>query len=362
MSANAWGRRFVVTTFGESHGEALGAVIDGCPAGVPLDLDLLESELARRRPGTREASGALVVSARGEEDRPEVLSGVHDRKTLGTPIAVVVRNRDARPQDYAALENDPAAGNRRGHADDLWRRKYGHSDVRGGGRASGRETVARVIGGAVARMFLRELSPSLRVKGFSRRIGPLALDDDDLKRIADISPGAAGIDTFPARFPSVAKSGEVEALLVRARSDGRSWGGVAEVWIENAPPLLGAPVFHKLKADLAHAVMGIGATSGFEIGAGFEAARAEGSEFHAPDGDPARYGGIRGGISTGETIVFRVSFKPTSSVLDTARKGRHDPCVVPRAVPVLEAMAWLVLADHRIAAAADRLDRFSPEG
>lgn len=322
--ANSFGNRWIVTSFGESHGVALGAVIDGCPAGVPFDESLLRREMERRRPGGK------AVSARAEEDRPEILSGVYEGKTLGTPIAIIVRNTDARSADYAGLA--PRAG----HADDVWREKFGHSDPRGGGRSSGRETVARVIGGAVARMFLKQAAPSVRVQGFATQVGPLKL----------------GATPEQAQ----ARAGEAEAFLIEAKQAGQSYGGAADFWIDGAPAGLGQPVFHKLKAELAGSVMSVGAVCGIEIGDGFEAVGAEGTEFHsAGPSEQGRYGGIRGGISTGERIRLRVAFKPTSSVLDVAKKGRHDPCIVPRAIPVIESMLWLVLADQLIWKLSDRL-------
>jgi chorismate synthase len=322
--ANSFGSRFVVTTFGESHGAALGAVIDGCPAGVDFDLELLRHELARRRPGGE------LVSGRKEADEPEVLSGVYQGKTLGTPIAIVVRNLDARSQDYVEIAKAP----RPGHADDVWESKFGHRDPRGGGRSSGRETVARVMAGAVARMVLKELAPEFRLRGFARRIGPLELGSGEL--------GAS-------------EQAQVEALLLEAKREGKSHGGVAELWIDGIPAGLGQPVFHKLKADLGAAMLGVGAVSGVEIGEGFAASSAEGTEFYGAQGSDSRYGGIRGGISTGERLVVRVPFKPTSTVMDLAKKGRHDPCIVPRAIPVLEAMASLVIVDHLLWMRLDRL-------
>jgi len=354
MSANSFGQRFVLTSFGESHGPALGAVIDGCPAGVPFDDALLRAALARRRPGQKEPSGQVLVTSRDEPDVPEVLSGIYEGRTLGTPIAILVRNQDARSADYDAIAADPQRRPRRGHADDLWRQKFGHSDPRGGGRSSGRETVARVMGGAVAQMLLRTLHPELVVKGFARQIGPYSLSEADLRELETIAAGADGVDRHAARFPSQAHAQAVTELLASAKRDGKSYGGTAELWLDGVPACLGQPVFHKLKADLALAVMSVGATSGVELGDGAQAAGAEGSRFHASEGDPARYGGIRGGISTGERIRLCATFKPTASVLDVAKKGRHDPCIVPRAIPVLEAMAWLVLADHVLWARSDR--------
>ena len=342
MSANTLGHLFRVTTFGESHGPALGAVVDGCPAGVEFDNAMLQTMLARRRPGQSD-----VVSDRAEPDAVEVLSGVYDGKTLGTPIAMCVRNRDARPEEYAEIEQKP----RPGHADDTWRHKRGHVDPRGGGRASGRETVARVMGAAVARMLLSRVVPGIDVIGYARAIGPFALSDAEAAAV----DSTVDVDRHPARFPSDANAAAVRDLLTDAKRDGLSYGGIAELRLDRVPAGLGQPVFRKLKADLAGAFLGVGATAGVEFGAGFAAAAAEGSEFHRRD-DAARYGGIRGGIATGEPIFARVAFKPTATVLDTARRGRHDPCIVPRAIPVLEAMAWLVLADHWLLAGSDRVE------
>jgi chorismate synthase len=342
MGANTFGNRFCLTSFGESHGVGLGVIIDGCPAGVPFDFEFLKGELARRRPGT-----SAVVTARQEDDLPEVLSGVYEGVTLGTPIAIVVRNKDQRSHDYSDIPK------RTGHADDVWRLKFGHSDLRGGGRSSGRETIARVMAGAVAQMMFRRALPELKVTGFAREIGPFKLSPAELTALA---PGSnARIDAFTARFPSATSGAAIEELLVKAKQEGKSYGGLAEIWIDGTPLGLGQPVFHKLKADLASAILGVGATAGVEIGEGFEAREAEGSEFHSRNANATPYGGIRGGISTGERIVIRAAFKPTASVLDVAKKGRHDPCIVPRAIPVLESMAWNVLADHYLWAKTDRI-------
>ena len=306
MSANSFGQFFKLTTFGESHGEALGAIIEGCPAGVDFNEEILFDMLERRRPGSSKA-----VSGRNEADKPKILSGVFEGKTLGTPIAIQVENKDARSKDYDKLKDSPRAG----HADDVWQEKFGHRDHRGGGRSSGRETLARVLGGAVARMMLETRYPELKVVSTPAQIGPLKNPSQD----------------------------EIVEFLTQAKSEGQSYGGIGEVKIQNVPKSLGQPVFRKLKADLTSAMMGIGATTGIEIGEGFSAVEAKGTEFH---GNEKVYGGIRGGISTGEDIEFRVAFKPTSSVLDVAKQGRHDPCIVLRALVVLEAMTWLVLADH----------------
>lgn len=328
MGANTFGHIFTLTSFGESHGVALGAVIDGCPAGVEWNNDLLLRELARRKPGAN-----AIVTARQESDTPEILSGVFEGRTLGTPIAVVIRNSDARSAEYDKIKSTPRAG----HADDVWKMKFGHSDPRGGGRSSGRETVARVIGGAVAQMFLKQAAPSFAIRGFASSIGPISLTAED-------------------NFPSAPKT-SVDKLLTEAKASGKSYGGVAELWLDGVPAGIGQPVFRKLKSELASAMMSVGAVSGVEIGEGFEAVSAEGSEFHNRQGrgEASPYGGIRGGIATGERIVVRVAFKPTSSVLDVAKQGRHDPCIVIRAIPVLEAMAALVIADHLLLSRSDKV-------
>ena len=310
MSANCFGCIFKLTSFGESHGCAMGVVIEGCPAGLDFDKELLNRWLKRRRPGV-----SSMVSGRLEEDRPEILSGVFEKKTLGTPIAVIVRNQQAQSQDYQEIKNHP----RIGHADDVWQDKFGHRDHRGGGRASGRETLSRVIGGAFAQMLVNQLSPLTKVDGFVRQVGEIVLEEGDTQKL--------------------------ESFLLQAKKKGESYGGLAEISI-NAPPRgLGQPVFHKLKSDLAGALMSVGATCGFEVGEGFAASQSKGTSFHNRKDSPV-YGGLRGGMSTGEKISLRVAFKPTSSIGDLAKKGRHDPCIVLRALPVLEAMVYVVLADH----------------
>jgi len=345
MSSSRFGERFCVTSFGESHGRALGVVIDGCPAGLVFDEPLLISELMRRRPGQVGTPQQGIVSQRAEADIPEVLSGVFEGKTLGTPIAMMVRNEDQKSEDY----NDIKTQARSGHADDVWKNKFSHSDHRGGGRSSGRETVARVMAGAVAKMLLREKCPSTQIKAFAAQIGPLSLNPKDEVEFLDQSKSA---DEFIARFPGKQQQ-ELKELLTQARQNGQSYGGIAKLVIQQPPVNLGQPVFHKLKADLASALMGVGAVAGVEIGEGFAASEAKGTEFH--QGAVSVYGGIRGGISTGEDIIIRVAFKPTSSILEVSKKGRHDPCIVTRAIPVLESMVALVLADHLLWSRQDRL-------
>ncbi len=340
MSANSFGKRFVMMSFGESHGQALGVVVDGCPAGLRFDKDLLDKNMKRRRPGS-----STLVSSRNESDQVEILSGVFEGKTLGTPIAMIVKNTDARSQDYQNLEARP------GHADQVWKDKFHHVDPRGGGRSSGRETVARVMAGSVAEMLVRELCPDLRLSAVALQVGPYSLSNQEISKIRWGDKDF--IDGFAARFPSVEQSASIRNLLEAAKIEGKSYGGTALLCIEGAPKGLGQPVFHKLKADLAAAYFSLGATAAVDLGEGSLAANAEGSVFHRKNLSP--YGGILGGISTGERIVLKIAFKPTSSVLDVAKKGRHDPCIVPRALAVLEAMTHLVLAEHLLWARGDRI-------
>ena len=315
MSANSFGRCFQITTFGESHGPALGVVIEGCPAGVPFSWDLIRENMARRRPGR-----FPWMSSRKETDEVELLSGVFEGRTLGTPLALIVRNQDARSEDYENIKSNP----RPGHADDVWKKKFGHVDPRGGGRASGRETLSRVLGGTVAQMFLDTLLQKIKVKAQVKQVGPFVRESSHLG----------------AWFGE--KTQEVEQFLIAKKLQGLSYGGMIEMRIEGLPIGLGQPVFRKLKADLASAFMGIGACYEVRLGS-YELNLEEGSDLHGKKGV---YGGVRGGISTGEPCVFQLKFKPPSSVLEVAKKGRHDPCIVPRAAVVVEAMAYLVIADH----------------
>jgi chorismate synthase len=365
MNANSFGNIFRLTSFGESHGSAMGVVIEGCPAGLIWNQKLLDYNLRRRRPGQSD-----LVSDRNEADQVEVLSGVFEGKTLGTPIALMVKNLDARSQDYKAVELEP----RKGHADDLWFDKFGFSDARGGGRASGRETLSRVLAGSVAQMLNQHVMPEMKLYAFASAIGPIQMNEEDLKYVdheilsiqSPITHHTATekvyflqtafttwLDLFASRLPQKTKSEEAAKLLTAAKEDGKSYGGSIQIWVDGARRGLGQPVFHKLKADLASALMGIGATCAVEIGDGAEAPLAEGSEFHQRESSP--YGGQRGGITTGERLSIRLHFKPTSSVLDVAKKGRHDPCIVIRALPVVEAMLQLVIADHLLWSRLDRI-------
>ncbi|MBL9037060.1 MAG: chorismate synthase [Archangium sp.] len=332
---NTFGELFRLTTFGESHGPAMGAVVDGCPAGVPLTTEQIQAALDRRRPGQ-----SAVTTARNEADRVEVLSGVYEGKTLGTPIACVVRNENQRSQDYARLAKE----DRPGHADFVWRERFKHRDPRGGGRTSGRETLCRVIGGTVAEAMLAAHLPSVRTTAWVAQVGAL---------VAPSPPSGltrAQVDAHPTRCFDPSTAAQMEALILQAKADGDSWGGVVEVRTEGLPVGLGEPVFGKLKSTLSSAVSGVGAVTGVVWGpADLEARlRLSGRNFHAriASGAPSDvYGGIQGGLSNGEPLSLRVLFKPPATLAEHATSGRHDPCILPRAVPVIEAMVSLVLAD-----------------
>lgn len=345
MGANVFGTHFKIITFGESHGPAMGVVVEGCPAGVSFSWDLLQEKMDRRRPGQ-----FSWVSDRKELDVPQLLSGVFRNRTLGTPIALLIENKNFKPEDYNFIKNSP----RPGHADDVWKEKFGHIDYRGGGRASGRETTGRVLGGAIAQMFLQELYSHLSIKAIPIQIGPFIRDNLTLYS----EEGWFG-----------RQSKEVEQFLTQKKSEGRSYGGTIRVEVDKPPAGLGQPVFRKLKSELAAAFMSIGAC--YEVSLGdyylivsekendikspqWNISFKEGSQLHGKK-DNSIYGGIRGGISTGEKIVFHLKFKPPASVLDIAKQGRHDPCIVPRATVVVESMAWLVMADHVLWSRQDRL-------
>ena len=348
MGPNSFGKYLTLTTFGESHGPAMGAIIDGFPAGVPVDIERdLQPHLNRRRPGQ-----SSLTTSRKEGDKAEILSGVFEGKTIGSPIAVVVWNKNARSQDY-----DPNYY-RAGHADRTWEEKFGHRDYRGGGRASGRETLCRVIGGSFARLLLPE---GLSIVGFTRQIGEHIAQEVPEELTLDL------VDRHATRCPDLAVAEAMETTLKRCKEEGDSRGGVIELWIDGVPSGLGDPVFQKMKNRLAGAFMSIGAVVGTGMGDAPAAAAARGADFHTgiagsgPDAgiSPAAQG-IQGGITNGRRIRMRVYFKPASTVGSMARKGRHDPCIVPRAVPVVEAMAALVLADQILARRSDRWDQFSP--
>jgi chorismate synthase len=342
MSGNTFGVLFRVTTFGESHGKALGAVIDGCPPNLDLGEADIQAELDRRKPGTHEAS-----SPRKEEDRVEILSGVFEGKTTGTPISLLIGNCDADSGAYEKLRNVF----RPGHGDITYTKKYGIRDHRGGGRASGRETVSRVAAGAVARKLLAR--EGVEVFGCTVELGGVA--------VTTWSKEAISANRLLCPDPDAAK--RMERKLEEARSQGDTLGGIVQVRVNGCPPGLGEPVFDKIDADLAKALMSIGTVKGVEIGAGFDAARMTGSRCNDPIG-PGGFktnhaGGILAGITTGEEIVISVACKPIPSIameqetIDIQEnpakisvRGRHDASVIPRVIPVCEAMVCLVLADH----------------
>lgn len=343
MNANRFGQLFSVTTFGESHGQALGCVIDGCPAGIAIDSERVQAWMNRRRPGQ-----SAITSGRQEADQPEILSGVFEGKTLGTPIAMFVRNIDSRSNDYSRA----SAAARPGHATDLWQEKFGHSDFRGSGRASGRETVSRVMAGAIAEQFVRSVVGECGIAGFVSQLGPWMLPPNRLEIKTKLLEEQWYADRFPARIPDEEVALQAQEGLKKAKVEGESFGGMCELYLHGVPRGLGQPVFRKLKNDLVNAMMSVGATAGVDIGEGFESVARAGSEFH---GTSQTYGGLRGGISTGDLIHLRVAFKPASTLGAMAQAGRHDPAIVPRALPVLEAMAWLVLADHLLWQRLDRI-------
>lgn len=322
MGGNVFGSALRMASFGESHGEAVGVVIDGLPPRLPVSLDDLRGELARRAPGR-----ARGTSARREPDEPRVLSGVWGGATLGTPVAVVFWNRDARPGDY----DGPGFEDRPGHGDATWLAKYGVRDPRGGGRASGRETVARVAAGYFAGLALPR---GVSVRAWARAIGPVEHPGP---------PAGGSVAPPPYHLPDGSREGEVERLLADLGRAGESCGGEVGVVVDGCPPGLGEPVFDKLKADLARALLGIGGCVGCSFGAGRGLARMAGTE---ASGDREAFGGIEGGVASGRRIRLDAAFKPPSTVGRAAREGRHDPCIVPRAVPVAEAMVRFVLADH----------------
>ncbi|EIT68446.1 MULTISPECIES: chorismate synthase [Hydrocarboniphaga] len=343
MSGNTFGKLFCVTSFGESHGPAIGCVVDGCPPGLELSEADIQPDLDRRKPGT-----SKYVTQRKEEDKVRILSGVFEGRTTGTPIALLIENTDQRSYDYAKISQVF----RPNHADYAYIQKYGIRDHRGGGRSSARETAVRVAAGAIAKKLLREKF-GIRVRGYLSQMGDIEIafkSWDEIDRNAFFAPDAS-------RVP------ELEALIDTLRSEGDSIGARIEVVATNVPPGLGEPVFDRLDADLAHALMGINAVKGVEIGDGMKVAAMRGTEHRdemTPDGFLSNHsGGVAGGISTGQDIVCAIAIKPTSSIttpgksidsegkaVDMRTTGRHDPCVGVRATPIAEAMVALVLVDH----------------
>lgn len=351
---NTFGQLFRITTFGESHGGGIGVIIDGCPSKIAISEAEIQQELNRRRPGQ-----SKFTTQRKEEDRCEILSGVFEGRTLGTPIAILVRNKDARPEDYIEI----ATKFRPSHADFTYEAKYGIRNWQGGGRASARETIGRVAAGAVAKKILSALCPEAEIIAYVAQIHEItAKINRSVVKTKDVEKNAV-------RCPDAAAAKKMASLIERVRDEGDSVGGMIECVARGIPPGLGEPVFDKLEADLAKAMLSLPATKGFEIGSGFRATRMRGSEHNDPFEVRAgkirtatnNSGGVQGGISNGEEIYFRVGFKPTATIAveqktvtsshkDTrlAARGRHDPCVLPRAVPIVEAMAAIVLCDHAL--------------
>ncbi|MBO6213934.1 MAG: chorismate synthase [Lachnospiraceae bacterium] len=358
MSGSTFGKSFSITTFGESHGKGLGVVVDGCPSGLLLSEELIQPYLDRRKPGQ---SGA--TTARAEADRVEILSGVFEGRTTGTPIAMLIRNTDQHSGDYSNIKELY----RPGHADYCFDEKYGFRDYRGGGRSSGRETIGRVAGGAVAALLLKEVG--IEFTTYVKSIGDIEISTFDSKEILN----------NPMYMPDKEAAKRAYDYVMSLREESDSVGGIVECRIKGVPAGLGEPVFDKLDALLAHAIFSIGAVKGFEIGSGFSAARKRGSENNDPfeirDGAVAKTtnnsGGILGGISDGDEIVFRAAFKPTPSIARDQNtvnkdrqpaiiniKGRHDPVIPPRAVVVVECMAAIVIADLYKENLGNRLDSF----
>lgn len=354
--SNTFGKIFRLTTFGESHGPALGGIIDGCPAGIVLDTDAIAAQMRRRRPGQ-----SSITTSRIERDEVQILSGVHNGITTGTPIGFCILNEAQRSQDYSEISQ----AFRPGHADFTYFKKYeGFNDIRGGGRSSARETACRIVGGAVATQVLKRMIPGLKITAYTQSVGEVQV----VKPYAELD--FSKIDQNAVRCPDTDIASQMERLIIEVKTEGDTVGGIIECVIQGCPVSVGEPVFNKLNGSLAAAMMSINAAKGFEIGDGFTATRMRGSaslDTWVPDPTDARgvrsqanhSGGIQGGISNGEDIVFRVAFKPVATLLQPvhtvdkdlrptilAARGRHDPCVVPRAVPIVESMAAMVILDQ----------------
>ena len=347
MAGNTFGNLFKLSTFGESHGVAIGGVLDGCPPGIELDLEAIQNELNRRKPGQ-----SAIVTQRKEPDTVEFFSGIFEGKTSGTPIGFAIHNTNQKSGDYSHIKDSY----RPSHADYVYDQKYGVRDYRGGGRSSARETASRVVAGAIAKQFLS----NIKINAFVSQVGDLKLAKD--YKDLDFSL----IESNPVRCPDPNTASKMESYIKEVRKEGDTIGGIITCVIQNVPIGLGEPVFDKLHAELGKAMLSINAVKGFEYGSGFEGIKMKGSEHndqYNPDGSTkTNYsGGIQGGISNGMDIYFNVAFKPVATVIQpydtidkdgnkvsTKGKGRHDPCVVPRAVPIVEAMAALVLADYTL--------------
>ncbi len=350
MSGNTIGTVFRLTSFGESHGPAIGGIVEGCPSGLAIDTGKIQQLLDRRKPGMSE-----ITSPRKEADTVEILSGIYEGISTGTPIGFIIRNSDARPGDYDHLKEIY----RPGHADYTWQAKYGNRDHRGGGRSSARETASRVVAGAIALQLLEH--HNITVSAWVSAVGTVEMPDEHTSYIN------SNVYDNDVRCPHPATAAKILELIKEVKAQGDSLGGIISCSVNGVPAGLGEPVFDKLHASLGAAMLSINAVKGFETGSGFRAARMKGSEhndaFHAEQGKITtttnNSGGIQGGISNGSPVNFRVAFKPVSTIsseqqsVNTAgenisftAKGRHDPCVVPRAVPIVEAMTAIIIADH----------------
>lgn len=345
MAGNTFGNLFKLTTFGESHGVAIGGVLDGCPSGIEIDLAAIQNEMDRRKPGQ-----SAIVTQRKEPDTVEFYSGIFEGKTTGTPIGFAIHNTNQKSHDYSHIKDSY----RPSHADYVYDQKYGFRDYRGGGRSSARETASRVVAGAIAKQFLSQI----KINAFVSQVGKLRMDIPYHQLDLTLT------ESNPVRCPHPETAAKMEQYIKEVRKEGDTVGGIVTCVAQHVPIGLGEPVFDKLHAELGKAMLSINAVKGFEYGSGFEGVRMKGSEHNDPfnqDGSTkTNYsGGIQGGISNGMDIYFNVAFKPVATVIQpyetidnegnqvtTKGKGRHDPCVVPRAVPIVEAMTALVLADY----------------
>ena len=359
MAGNSFGTLFKLTTFGESHGKAIGGIIDGCPAGLELDIDAIQKEMQRRRPGQSE-----ITTSRSEQDEVEFYSGIFEGKTTGTPIGFFIGNKDQRSKDYGNLRNEI----RPSHADYTWQEKFGHRDFRGGGRSSARETAVRVAAGAIAKQLLAH--EGIKIQAYVSQVGALKSNQHyatlDFNKPENI-----------VRCPDETVASEMIASIEAVKKEGDTLGGVVTCFATGVPVGWGEPVFDKLHAKMGMAMLSINAVKGFEYGSGFQGATLKGSEhndlFEQKDGEIRTTtnlsGGVQGGISNGEDIYFNVAFKPVATIMkpqssvdvkgtpiELRVRGRHDPCVVPRAVPIVEAMTALVLADFYLLAKGNKIE------
>lgn len=345
MAGNKFGNLFSLTTFGESHGLAIGGIIDGCPAGVKIDQKIIQQDLDRRKPGQ-----SKIVSQRKENDMVQIFSGIFEGKSTGTPIGFIIKNKDQKTKDYSHIKDSY----RPSHADFVYDQKFGFRDYRGGGRSSARETAIRVVGGSIAKQFLKDIV----VQAYVSRVGDVKVD----KHYSELD--LSKTEKNMVRCPDLVTAKKMEELIKSIRKEGDTVGGIITCVVKNVPTGLGEPVFDKLHARLGGAMLSINAVKGFEYGSGFESSKFKGSEhndiFQKDGSTSTNYsGGIQGGISNGMDIYFNVAFKPVATVMKKQKsinkdgneiileaKGRHDPCVLPRAVPIVESMTALVIADH----------------